>query len=503
MEKAFFVRIIFQGFLLLRFLNGWGQVTDTLWINSVSVLPGGEVSIDWTLQTSVSEGNLHIVRQFGGFPNLIAENLPLTQTTFVDNGANAALGAHSYFVAAFNQAGQTLAVSRLHRTIFLMEPEADFCSGDIRLQWTNYAVNKETGNPDPLEVPFDSLRVQYSPDGISFGTIATFQQPPASEEVQEYFQEGLAPGQHFFRIQSFNSLTGVLSNSNVRFFGYDPPVIEDFRIDYVDIFENQEIQVAFSGQQDTDSFFFEMYRSAEPETGYEMAADSLPLDIFTDFPDLFQGPWFYRVKARLKDWECELPAYETMELFSSIFLEVEPSGEDRSFVFSWEHFFPEDLEFSYDLLMKTATGAWETVPGLLDGGPRTLVFKAPSNLFGSLVFKMEAYENGLSKWPISSNYVAIEVEPVVFIPNAFRPSSSEEANRVFNPVFYGFEPEEYELTIFNRWGQVIFTSTDPTEAWNGDYDSHTASPGVYPYQLRYQVPGGKAYQKSGVVVLVN
>jgi gliding motility-associated-like protein len=133
---------------------------------------------------------------------------------------------------------------------------------------------------------------------------------------------------------------------------------------------------------------------------------------------------------------------------------------------------------------------------------QSFVFDAPSDMAGKFVFKIEGYEQEQPLRTISSNYVTIEVEPVVFIPNALRPDSQNPDNTVFKPVFQGFTPEGYELYIFNRWGQQLFSSTSPELGWDGSYDGRTLSPGVYTYQVRYQVPGGKGYEKSGVVNLV-
>lgn len=502
MGKDFFLRLLLQGFFLFWFMIGFGQSEDFLRINSVSVLPGGEVVIDWTLQTDITEGFIEVNRQLGDFYVPIEEGLPLSQTNYTDYSINANLGAFSYFIAAFPLIGSTIAVSEAHRTIHLLDPDADFCSGDIRLQWTNYAVTTSTGTPQPLEVPFDLVRVQYSTDGQIFTTVKTFDQPPTSDNVQEYSFEGLEPGQHFFRIQSFNSETEVISNSNVRVFGYDLPLLENFRIDYVDVFENQEIRLAFGGSGDTGAYGYEVYRSADAGGSYDLIAEDMPLEIFQDNPDLNQGPWFYQVKAYLKDWECEAPAYETQEDFSSIFLWGSPGIGSREFAFNWQHFFPDVLSFDYELQMKSGEGVWETVPGFQDDSSQEYVFTAPVDLAGVLVFRVVSSEPVLLVQWISSNYVTIEVEPFVFIPNAFRPTSNNPENHIFKPEFPGFSPDTYELAIFSRWGQQIFSSTDPAIGWDGNYDGKPVSPGVYPFQLRYQVPGGKSYEKSGVVSLV-
>ena len=511
-SRIFGIIILLQGIFFLGAFDGFGQTDDFLRIDSVSVLPGedGHVVIGWTLETGMINGNIKIFRarpltnpdELLVFDEVgVVSGLQPTGT-FEDNGAESNIRQEFYYVAAFDDDGYSIVQSHAHGINFLWLPEADFCSGDIRQLWTNYAVKKHTGNQDTLEVPFDSLRVQYSSDGISFETIETFEQPPTSDELQEYSFEGLEPGQHFFRIQSFNSENGYTSTSNVRPFGYNPPQLEYFVIDFVDVVENQEIQVSFSGTGDTDDFYYEVDRSTEAGTGYETVAGMLPPEVFTDFPDIQSGPWFYRVKAWLKDWACELPGYETEGVFSSIFLEVGPGNKSRSFDFSWSHFYPADLQFLYRLMVMTEKGDWELVPGVVDTEMQSFVFDAPSDMAGKFVFKIEGYEQEQPLRTISSNYVTIEVEPVVFIPNALRPDSQNPDNTVFKPVFQGFTPEGYELYIFNRWGQQLFSSTSPELGWDGSYDGRTLSPGVYTYQVRYQVPGGKGYEKSGVVNLV-
>jgi gliding motility-associated-like protein len=64
-----------------------------------------------------------------------------------------------------------------------------------------------------------------------------------------------------------------------------------------------------------------------------------------------------------------------------------------------------------------------------------------------------------------------------FFPNAFTPNG-DGLNDIFLPYF-----EEdvigMELNIFNRWGEVIFTSTDLTKGWDGTYKGEAVQDGVY------------------------
>lgn len=78
-------------------------------------------------------------------------------------------------------------------------------------------------------------------------------------------------------------------------------------------------------------------------------------------------------------------------------------------------------------------------------------------------------------------------EPLLYyIPNAFSPDG-DEFNNVFLPVFTsGFDPFDYELTIFNRWGQSIFTSQDVALGWDGTYNGRMVQDGTYTWRIEFK-----------------
>ncbi len=57
-------------------------------------------------------------------------------------------------------------------------------------------------------------------------------------------------------------------------------------------------------------------------------------------------------------------------------------------------------------------------------------------------------------------------ELLVYVPSAFTPDN-DNLNEVFKPIVTGFEPETYRFSIYNRWGEQIFTTDNPNAAWNG------------------------------------
>ena len=71
-------------------------------------------------------------------------------------------------------------------------------------------------------------------------------------------------------------------------------------------------------------------------------------------------------------------------------------------------------------------------------------------------------------------------EFILYVPNAFTPGV-DGLNDVFRPVISGIVPAEYSFTIFNRWGEQIFRTTEVDEGWIGNVHNgaHYAPVGVY------------------------
>ncbi|MFM7023612.1 MAG: gliding motility-associated C-terminal domain-containing protein [Flavobacteriales bacterium] len=93
-------------------------------------------------------------------------------------------------------------------------------------------------------------------------------------------------------------------------------------------------------------------------------------------------------------------------------------------------------------------------------------------------------------------------ETTVFVPNCFTPNGDHH-NDEFKPA--GRNLENFELLIFNRWGELIFSSNNADEGWNGSYKGQPVEEDVYVWKLSYSVDqkSGRPLQKEqiGHVVL--
>ena len=105
--------------------------------------------------------------------------------------------------------------------------------------------------------------------------------------------------------------------------------------------------------------------------------------------------------------------------------------------------------------------------------------------------------------------IALSAGEIIF-PNAFTPNplgpnggyydENDFSNDVFHPIYKGVV--EYELNIFNRWGELIFVSKDPKIGWDGYYRGKLCKQDVYVWKVRVKFSNGEVLEKIGDVTLL-
>jgi len=98
--------------------------------------------------------------------------------------------------------------------------------------------------------------------------------------------------------------------------------------------------------------------------------------------------------------------------------------------------------------------------------------------------------------------ITITVIPAqVQFPNAFYPNSNEELNQTFRIFFAGNYTLE-SLKIYDRWGQVVFETSDITARWDGTNDGNELPSDVYVYVAVLINPRGQTETFRGEVLLI-
>ena len=89
-----------------------------------------------------------------------------------------------------------------------------------------------------------------------------------------------------------------------------------------------------------------------------------------------------------------------------------------------------------------------------------------------------------------SMFIPYREELLFFVPNTFTPDD-DFYNPTFQPVFTsGFDPYDYTLSIYNRWGELIFVSQNASVGWNGTFgvtDAKICQEGTYTWKIEFKL----------------
>lgn len=130
----------------------------------------------------------------------------------------------------------------------------------------------------------------------------------------------------------------------------------------------------------------------------------------------------------------------------------------------------------------------------------------PSHTYGDVPgsYTVTLYANNAGGCMDSTSLtVKVESEVIFHVPNAFTPDG-DEYNNTFKPVFYsGFDPYSYTLTIFDRWGEILFESHNVEFGWDGTYNAGAAKEGAYTWTIRFKdTDSDKKLVYTGHVTLI-
>lgn len=169
----------------------------------------------------------------------------------------------------------------------------------------------------------------------------------------------------------------------------------------------------------------------------------------------------------------------------------------------------------------------------------TLTPESPSYLVGeNIVFNNCSQHQTLNNWNMGDNHtsndfgvtyvyneigaytITLDVEDAVgcsdhfeklievhekmrfYLPNSFTPNG-DGVNDLFLPVQMEVVDDSYTIVIYDRWGNIVFTTKDLSEGWDGTVGGKLAEKGTnFSYFATYKDYDGKQYEKRGTVVVL-
>jgi len=125
------------------------------------------------------------------------------------------------------------------------------------------------------------------------------------------------------------------------------------------------------------------------------------------------------------------------------------------------------------------------------------IYSDTGNYFPAMIFT-----NQFGCTMMDTTQIRVEPEVRFYLPNAFTPND-DRLNDQWGPRSMGWT--EFELWIFDRWGKLVFNTTDPENHWNGRFNNQSnLEPvmGVYSYRILARSVKYEVIRQSGSVTLL-
>jgi gliding motility-associated-like protein len=508
-------------FILIVVLKIFSQTIEIPVIQNVTVdRLTQQALIQWSVSLPADVDGYIVKRQIFNQPgvvngtfNTVATINDRNQMTYLDNGtdygtSNPDLRSETYRVASFKVVGPNIEYSNMSEpvsTIFLSPVNFDLCHEQNSLIWTSYkAFGQDLGG----------YRVYYS--ATQTGTPILVDELPASDTSFIHAQVA-ANTQYFYFIEAFSIAAADSSLSNIQgITTVMPPVPLIMNADFGTIEMFNQITLSFTLDAVAEINAYKLLKSD---------AIGWPWDTIASYPsgtaqintvDLIktnQETVYYKVVAINS---CGLESRQS-NIAQNIVLESYPDPNPNAKYTNQLTWKPYQTWLggvgSYKVYRSIDGEAFQEIADLdsstLSYADDITDFVLPQRngeqTKGYFCYYVEASEASGNPYGITgmskSNISCAHQETVVFVPNAFNPNSTIDENRTFKPVI-SFA-NDYNLIIYNRWGDIVFQTKDPFEAWDGHSRSGELLPkATYVYYLKYRTRDNQLVEKSGQVNMV-
>ncbi len=460
-------------------------------IESVSV-EGEDVRINWNLSPS-PEVIGYIIYRTEDFANVPIDTLFGDITSYLDTTANPLFDSETYFVIPIDVCGNTSVFQDPHSTL-LLENSVNICEQSITITWSPY-----DGWTDGI------LRqeVWLSVDGSTPQLWAELDATAASYT----FENALKSEFYSFFIRAFSVKGGSVSNSSIT--SLRPDLIQSVRtldLQNISVTPDNNVEVYWTWNTDAEVQTIEVFSGSSNSdlSLVEAQNPANPIQLNNRLTEISSAPETSSIYYQLQSTDLCDSTFR-----SNIGQSIHLSGlaqEDLRNQLTWNPFVLDNVTVTnYELyrsvdgvtllaeiLPPTTNNYLDTVDPNEDSESNVCYFVVANTEF-------ELPDGSTRSFRARSNQTCVEQFTRIYVPNAFNPSG---INTRFRPVLVFDQDVDYQMVILDRWGGVLFETTDPDEGWTGRNGLKLVPMGTYSYVIRVTQPNGRKLEETGVVVLV-
>lgn len=149
------------------------------------------------------------------------------------------------------------------------------------------------------------------------------------------------------------------------------------------------------------------------------------------------------------------------------------------------------------------TYTWEVEDGTIVLGQGSSAIAVDWNLIPGIK-KMQVYSNSFGSCysDTSIAYVLLVENEEIFIPNSFTPNG-DGLNDNFKPILNVSQIKNYQFSITNRWGEIIFQTNNPDDYWTGKDRDGNLQFGVFICQISLTKINNKEFYYKKLITIFN
>lgn len=398
----------------------------------------------------------------------------------------------NYYVIGIDACGTTGFLANPHQTV-LINGEISVCDQNIRLNWNLYQG----------WAGIEKQEVWAAIDGDPPILLQTLIGTDTSTFVPDLIDEA----NYCFFLESYDAITGASSTSNEICLIADVFAnVKFLEVKNVSVTGSNQAVLSWQWNQDAELSDYTISSSSNNSDfqAVETLAppNSLPLNNnYTDATAAVdQGPVYYKINTTDQCGDSK-----ESNIGVSIHLSGQ-AGNNLSNDLIWTPFVLDNATTNQYEIFRVGTNAIESA-GMVEAD--VFAFSDPVNPSqpsdAMLCYYVVAtsdivLNNGTTESIRSqSNTICIEQPTGILAPNAFAPAG---INYEFRPLLIFGEAAEYNMTIWDRWGQKIFETDDLLVGWTGRQGFRELPSAVYTYRIQVTQMSGRVVEETGTVTLV-
>jgi gliding motility-associated-like protein len=463
-------------------------------LDTVSVASNGNIEISWYPSSSTNVVGYYVYQYNStkGTWDIIDTVWGINNTNFNYTKGSAGTASQSYCIAAFDSCGNVSPLDQAEHTIYLVQTP-NHCAQKNTLSWNKY-VNLIPG--------VGKYNIYVSVNGNPWKLLA-------SDTGTTYTQTGLNSVETLcYYVQVVGAKDpNITASSNIVCYQITvppPPKFSYLRTATVinNSTQNQVFWYVDTGAGIAD-YLVERLNAKGDYTQIGVVAATNAVNYNYIDPSANPNDQSYTYKVFSQD-SCDY-IRDSTNIGQTMFLTAVGDNAGTN-ILTWNDYADWANKVShYEIYRDEDHGPYTLIhAGVMANGTETYTDNVSQIITGQGVFGyyIVAFENP-PPYPFVdssvSNIAEAYQDPRLYVPNAFNPKG---VNKVFIPVGVFVDLQNYDFTIYDRWGQLLFETSDPTTGWDGTFHGRLVEEGVYVYRIQYTSSKGEYFTQRGWVMML-